>query len=240
MYNENNYYEDTYGRIIVVKDGVDIDYGRLRSIKTESGHEFVTDLRNYGDLVESLMGDSMEMGQFDGQANFNLSIQVGEEGELGSFRLWPVNNDDVDGLCRLLTLATGYVVKVESKARVLAVYDGYEDKEKSHGLDHFYEEVEPWLIEATTWPRTEMTYDRAVEVLTAASRDELRDHAFGDKELYWNNTYGHLVATGYSGRDAVEIGMAGFNVVFTDEQTRHLVTLGKLGKIERNDSMGDD
>ncbi|MNF08825.1 hypothetical protein D3C80_2093410 [compost metagenome] len=85
-----------------------------------------------------------------------------------------------------------------------------------------------------------MNYDIAVTALSEAIRDELVDKTFGDKELYWNDQYGHPVATGYSGSSGVELSMVGFDVSFTEAQVRSLITLGKLGTVERNDSMMDD
>ena len=241
MYNENEFYIDSNNNVIVaVDEGIEINYGRLRLITSESGRLLVTDLRNYGDIVEIFNEESLSMEPFDGRANFKLTIQVGDDGLAGSFRFWPVVNEDVDPLCRLFTIATGKEVTVHSMARNLSVYDGYEQKDKSHGLDHFYEGIEPSIIEATTWPRIEMTFDLAREILKESIRDELRDRAFGDKEIYWRNNYGQLVATGYVGSSGSECGMAGFDVSFSEAEARDLACLGTLGEVERNDSMGDD
>lgn len=241
MYNENSFHIDSNNNVIVIDDeGIEINYGRLRLITSESGRLLVTDLRNYGDIVEIFREESLSMEPFDGRANFKLTIQVGDDGLAGSFRFWPVVNEDVDPLCRLFTIETGKEVTVHSMARNLSVYDGYEQKDKSHGLDHFYEDIDPSVIETTTWPRVEMTFDLAREILNESIRDELRDHAFGDKEIYWRNNYGHMVATGYVGPRRVECGMAGFDVSFSEEEARRLARLGTLGNVERNDSMDDE
>jgi len=241
MYNQNEFYQDNNDNVIITDaEGIKINYGRLRLIGTESGMMFVTDLRNYGDVVEIFMTDSLSMEKFDGRANFKLTIEVGDQGAADYIRMWPVLNEDVDRLCRILTVATGKIVKVLSMARILAIYDGHEEKDKSHGLDHFYEDVEVDVLEATTWPRLEMTYDLASTILSESIRDELRDHAFGDKEIYWRDNHGHPVATGYSGYSGDEVGMCGFDIIFTEEEARKLVGLGTLGEVERNDSGGDE
>lgn len=245
MYNENAFYIDSNNNAIVaVDEGIEINYGRLRLITSESGRMLVTDLRNYGDIVEIFNEESLSMEEFDGRANFKLTIQVGDDGLAGSFRFWPVVNEDIDHLCRLVAVQSGKRVTVEAESRVLAVYDGTdrgcEVEGKSHGLDHFYEGIDPSLIEATTWPRVEMTFDLAKEILIKSIRDELRDHTFGDKELYWRNKFGHLIATGYISSSDSDCGMAGFDVIFTGSEARELAKLGTLGQVERNDSMDDD
>ena len=241
MYNENSFHTDSNNNVIVTDEkGNQINYGWLRLITSESGRMLVTDLRNYGYVVEAFGEESLSMESFDGRANFRLTIQVGDERLADNFRFWAVVNDDIDPLCRLFTTVTGNEVTVHSMARNLAVYDGYENKEKSHGLDHFYEDIDPSVIEATTWPRIEMTFDLAREILKESIRDELRDHAFGDKEICWRNNYGQLVATGYVGSSGAECGMTGFDDSFSEAEARELARLGTLGEVERNDSMGDD
>jgi hypothetical protein len=245
MYNQNEFEINEHGNVIVtLEEGAEVNYGRLRLITSESGRMLVTDLRNYGDVVEIFGSESLSMELFDGRANFKLTIQVGDEGLAGTFRFWPVVNEDVDPLCRLFAVQTGKRVTVESMARILAAYEGWdrgqESVEKSHGLDNYYEGIDPDVIEATTWPRIEMTFDLAKAILAESIRDELRDHAFGDKELYWRNKYGHLIATGYYGRDSTDCAMAGFDVHFDGVEARELVGLGTLGDVERNDSLDDN
>lgn len=245
MYNQNEFEINEHGNVIVtLEEGAEVNYGRLRLITSESGRMLVTDLRNYGDVVEIFGSESLSMELFDGRANFKLTIQVGDEGLAGTFRCWPVVNEDVDHLCRLFAVQTGKRVTVESMARILAAYEGWdrgqESVEKSHGLDNYYEGIDPDVIEATTWPRIEMTFDLAKAILAESIRDELRDHAFGDKEICWRNNYGQLVATGYVGSSGAECGMAGFDVSFSEAEARELARLGTLGNVERNDSMDDD
>lgn len=245
MYNQNEFEINEHGNVIVtLEEGAEVNYGRLRLITSESGRMLVTDIRNYGDVVEIFGSESLSMELFDGRANFKLTIQVGDEGLAGTFRFWPVVNEDVDPLCRLFAVQTGKRVTVESMARILAAYEGWdrgqESVEESHGLDNYYEGIDPDVIEATTWPRIEMTFDLAKAILAESIRDELRDHAFGDKEIYWRNSYGHQVATGYIGSSGAECGMAGFDISFSEAEARELAKLGTLGQVERNDSMGDD
>jgi len=240
MYNQNKFHHDNNDNVIVTDDeGLEINYGRLRLISTESGMMFVTDLRNYGDMVEIFMKDSLSMEPFDGRANFHLTIEIGERGESNFVRLWPVLNEDVDRLCRVLTVETGNIVEVSNEGHVLATYDRHELKEQSHNLDYFDSEATPDVLEATTWPRLEMDFDLAAKILSESIRDELRDHAFGDKEIYWRNNYGHQVATGYVGSSGAECGMAGFDVSFSEAEARELAKLGTLGQVERNDSLDD-
>ncbi len=240
MYNQNKFHHDNNDNVIVTDDeGLEINYGRLRLISTESGMMFVTDLRNYGDMVEIFMKDSLSMEPFDGRANFHLTIEIGERGESNFVRLWPVINEDVDRLCRVLTVETGDIVEVSHEGHVLAIYDLHELKEQSHNLDYFNSEATPDVLEATTWPRLEMDFDLAAKILSESIRDELRDHAFGDKEIYWRNNYGHQVATGYVGSSGAECGMAGFDVSFSEAEARELAKLGTLGQVERNDSLDD-
>ena len=241
MYNENSFHTDSNNNVIVTDEkGNQINYGWLRLITSESGRMLVTDIRNYGYVVEAFGEESLSMEPFDGRANFHLTIEIGERGESNFVRLWSVLNEDVDHLCRVLTVETGNIVEVSHEGHVLATYDRHELKEQSHNLDYFNSEATPDVLEATTWPRLEMDFGLAAKILSESIRDELRDHAFGDKEIYWRNNYGHMVATGYVGPRRVECGMAGFDVSFSEEEARHLARLGTLGNVERNDSMDDE
>lgn len=241
MYNENSFHIDSDNDVIVIDDECNqINYGWLRLITSESGRMLVTDIRNYGYVVEAFGEESLSMEPFDGRANFHLTIEIGERGESNFVRLWPVFNEDVDCLCRLLTVETGNIVEVSHEGHVLATYDNHELKEQSHNLDYFDSEATPDVLEATTWPRLEMDFDLAANILSESIRDELRDHAFGDKEICWRNNYGQLVATGYVGSSGAECGMAGFDVSFSEAEARELARLGTLGNVERNDSMDDE
>ena len=83
-----------------------------------------------------------------------------------------------------------------------------------------------------------VTYEQAIELLSNCDRSELRDHAFGDKEVYFQTKDGNSVAEGYSGSSAVTVCIDGTE--FTDSEARHLLTLGTLINVERNDAGGDD
>lgn len=84
----------------------------------------------------------------------------------------------------------------------------------------------------------DITYDEAVELLTNAKRSELRDHFFGDKEVYFTSDDDRSIAEGYSGNSAVSIMVQGTE--FTGDQAAELLTLGTLVAVERNDSDTND
>lgn len=101
----------------------------------------------------------------------------------------------------------------------------------------------------------ELTIEQAEQLLRLSERDELRDHAFGDAEVYWFATFeGKRVelATGFfgGGHDGVSIhnprklGMDpnDYETVgdFKGEDARRLRYLGKEGRIDRNDETGPD
>lgn len=83
-----------------------------------------------------------------------------------------------------------------------------------------------------------VTYEQAIELLSECNRSELRDHAFGDKEVYFETKDGNSVAEGYSGSSAVSVNIG--ETEFVDDEARHLLTLGTLVNVERNDAGGDD
>jgi len=83
-----------------------------------------------------------------------------------------------------------------------------------------------------------MTLEQAKELLAGTKREELRDHAFGDCEVYWNDANGEEVASGYFGTDVSEVGIGEATFTGTDAVAlRHAGTLGGAG---RNDSTGPD
>lgn len=87
-----------------------------------------------------------------------------------------------------------------------------------------------------------MNFEEAKTLLSKSIRSELRDHAFGDKEVYWETENGVDVASGYSGAsgDSVDISYENDNSFFSDEQAIELMQLGRLSRTERNDSIGPD
>lgn len=87
-----------------------------------------------------------------------------------------------------------------------------------------------------------MTFKQAKVILNGCTRVELRDHAFGDKEISWYDVAGRLIADGYAGSSSntfcfdVQIG----STQFTQDETRELFQCGTLGKVKRNDTEGPD
>lgn len=227
MYNQNDFNVDSNNNAIIVKpNGVEVNYGQLRSFQSESGIEFVAKLHNYGALVEIFKGDSLTMGKFDGRANLNLKISLDDDSL--QIEVWVVDNKDVDALCRLFINETDGFVQVEAKARILAIYDSYELKEKSHGLDYFYLDIGAEDIEATTWPRQEMTYALASTILSEATRHETNCENSFDKEVCWTNKYGQLVAVGAIESDDFLVDILGFDFEFDKKASRTLLSLGTL------------
>lgn len=102
----------------------------------------------------------------------------------------------------------------------------------------------------------ELTIDQAKTLLDAAERSELRDHAFGDVEIYWYATFQGKrieVAAGYFGsgqHDGVTIynprKLLGEDIVyeavasFNGKESWVLRNCGTEGDIGRNDSTGPD
>ena len=89
-----------------------------------------------------------------------------------------------------------------------------------------------------------MTLDEAKEILNGCIRQELRDHAFGDKEVDWRDKNGVYVANGYfSGSTqkvcfTTQITPYRKHSFFVGDDARILSFCGELGKIERNDETG--
>ena len=102
-----------------------------------------------------------------------------------------------------------------------------------------------------------MTYEEAAELLSGCVRDELRDHAFGDAEVYWLHN-GLEVGFGYFGKEAeVSIWGCGPNLPiagtdppvscplstamhFTGSEALKLWKCGSRVVISRNDETGPD
>lgn len=82
--------------------------------------------------------------------------------------------------------------------------------------------------------------DAAIALLSTATREELRDHAFGDCEVYWR-VDGHEVGYGYFGGDHCSVTVnPNEPVTFKGADAQQLRHIGKLGLVERNDSTGPD
>lgn len=84
-------------------------------------------------------------------------------------------------------------------------------------------------------------------LLSTLKRSELRDHAFGDREIFWEDSSGKLIAEGYAGGSGTPcVGSSNeetpleFEFSFTGSDALDLVKCGTLGNVERNDSTGPD
>ena len=96
-----------------------------------------------------------------------------------------------------------------------------------------------------------MNVKEAKELLDICERSELRDHAFGDREIFWEFD-GVDVAGGYFGSGGKSVLIYDYAVSkgnqyapiqiasFEDDEAYELVNCGKLAKIDRNDMQGDD
>lgn len=76
--------------------------------------------------------------------------------------------------------------------------------------------------------------------LSESIRSELRDYAFGDREIFWRDSDGVSMAEGYMGRDG-EFTFSYKGEYFTTEDIRLISKLAKFGKLNtiiRNDRIG--
>lgn len=91
-----------------------------------------------------------------------------------------------------------------------------------------------------------MKIDDARTLLKMCHRHELRDHAFGDRQVFWTagpNTDDPLVAEGYFGGGSAEIWIHedwGENGAFTGDYAKRLSACGETGVIGRKDVTGPD
>jgi hypothetical protein len=85
------------------------------------------------------------------------------------------------------------------------------------------------------------TYEQALNLLGLCERGELRDHAFGDREVFWIRN-GVEVAGGYfgGGNADVWINEEFGGGSFKGNEARELAARGSNVKIERNDETGPD
>jgi hypothetical protein len=83
-----------------------------------------------------------------------------------------------------------------------------------------------------------VTFDNAKLILAGCTRSELRDHAFGDREIYWTSPSGEPIASGYSSDDGQEVYIE--ETTFYSTEAVELFACGTLGTVERNDSAGPD
>ena len=84
-----------------------------------------------------------------------------------------------------------------------------------------------------------MTLSQARNILNWATRQELRDHAFGDREIAWFID-GYCVGDGYQGGSGVSVSVHDGEEWhrFVDADAFQLVNCGQLGEVERNDETG--
>lgn len=193
---KNEYRLDEQGNVIVKgREGHDINYGELRTVITESGTTFVTAIGNFGYITEAFWYEALTLRPYKGEGNFNLTIQVGDRGLRGSVTLWPVDNKDVDYLCRVLTVDMGKRVTVESHARILATYDnGNVSKQRS--LSEFYKDISHEMLEVTSWPVPILDYKFFEGLLSDCFRtvgDEDEDYL----EYVWRDWNDRLVAVAH-------------------------------------------
>lgn len=83
-----------------------------------------------------------------------------------------------------------------------------------------------------------ITFEQAKELLSKSYTCHLRDHAFGDSELYWENEAGETVASGYSGGGMTEVCVG--ETKFEGKEAEALELLGQFRSVSRNDSTGPD
>lgn len=83
-----------------------------------------------------------------------------------------------------------------------------------------------------------MDFQEAKELLSSCKRSENRDHAFGDREIYWEKD-GKEIGGGYFGNGEGSVWI-GDEVVFKGKEADELVKCGSSVIIGRNDSTGPD
>lgn len=81
-----------------------------------------------------------------------------------------------------------------------------------------------------------MDISEAKALLDTCIREELRDHAFGDVEMFWNKD-GVPIASGYFGGVYADVCI-NHKSSFKNDEARELRNCGTEGHIERNDETG--
>jgi hypothetical protein len=85
-----------------------------------------------------------------------------------------------------------------------------------------------------------MDFEEASKVLSEAVRSESRDHAFGDREVFWT-VDGEEIAGGYFGGGQADVWILDIEgATWKGEEARKLAELGTVGIIGRNDETGPD
>ena len=97
-----------------------------------------------------------------------------------------------------------------------------------------------------------MDIQKARAILARSTREELRDHAFGDAEIYWVDysipgEFNGGTEVGFSylgGSGPLFVGVTdpstGEDITFKEDEARQLLMLGSSVRVERNDSTGPD
>lgn len=83
-----------------------------------------------------------------------------------------------------------------------------------------------------------MNLEEAKKLLDGAKRCELRDHAFGDMEVFWT-VDGEGVADGYFSCSTRSVSILG-GPTFTDDDADALQDCGTLDEVWRNDNTGPE
>lgn len=85
-----------------------------------------------------------------------------------------------------------------------------------------------------------MELQEAKDVLNGCKRGECRDHAFGDREVYWTKA-GEDIAGGYFGGGSAEVWFeAPLEGSFKGDDAYELAKCGSTVEVSRNDSTGPD
>jgi len=84
-----------------------------------------------------------------------------------------------------------------------------------------------------------MTFEQAKELLSVCQRDELRDHAFGDREVSWyEKDTGRYVVEGYFSGTSQHIEFTDSFTSFEGSEANALGLIGTARSVERNDETG--
>jgi len=85
-----------------------------------------------------------------------------------------------------------------------------------------------------------MNLQEAKTLLDGCERLELRDHAFGDKEVTWKKD-GIVIAIGYAGSAAASVTITvDPTASFGNDDARSLMSCGTPGSVGRNDETGPE
>lgn len=98
------------------------------------------------------------------------------------------------------------------------------------------------MTEHNVFENTPLTLQDAIKLLGRCTRYESRDHAFGDREVFWRDIDGEEVADGYFGGGSanVYIHEQFGGGAFEGSDARNLVQCGRDSVIGRNDETGPD